>query len=152
MFLAILFGFFAIIIIQSSAMAGNAKAIRFNQLPVSAQTVVNSHFDQKLISLTMSDGFMFKDYDVYFSDGDKIVFNSNGQWTGVECFSSRVPSFFIPKDINNYIEQHYPKNVIQKIEKDHGRTDVKLANGNRDFLQRPFPGNRHRRLSLMRQI
>lgn len=129
MFLAILFGFFAIIIIQSSAMAGNAKAIRFNQLPVSAQTVVNSHFDQMLISLTMSDGFMFKDYDVYFSDGDKIVFNSNGQWTGVECFSSRVPSFFIPKDINTYIEQHYPKNVIQKIEKDHGRTDVKLANG-----------------------
>ena len=129
MVLTILFGLFVVIVIQTSAMAGNAKAIRFNQLPLSAQTVVNSHFDQKLISLTMSDGFMFKDYDVFFKDGDKIEFNSNGQWTGVECFSSRVPSFFIPQAIETYIKKNYPKSAIQKIRKDHGLTDVKLANG-----------------------
>ena len=129
MVLAILFGLFVVIVIQTSAMAGNAKAIRFNQLPLTAQTVVNTQFDQKLISLTISDGFMFKDYDVFFQDGDKIEFICNGQWTGIECFSSHVPSFFVPKAIDAYIKKNYPKNAIQKIRKDHGLTDVKLANG-----------------------
>ena len=58
-----------------SASANNDKPIELDQLPQVAQQVVNKHFAGKTVAMvTLESGILDKEYDVVFTDGNKIEF------------------------------------------------------------------------------
>ncbi|MBR1620862.1 MAG: PepSY-like domain-containing protein [Prevotella sp.] len=113
-----------------TACADNEKVIEFNQLPKAAQNLVNKHFRGKKVALVRVDyDGMRREYDVTFNDGSKIEFNSKGQWTDIECRTSKVPSALIPMQISRYVNKNYPATAIKKIEHDRYGYEIELSNG-----------------------
>lgn len=123
-----------------TAEAGKDKPISVSQLPVAAQQLLKKHFAGKKVALAkMESGLFYTDYDVIFTNGDKIEFNGKGEWTEVKCKSAAVPAGIVPARIAAYVRQNYPDNRILKIEKDDDEYEVNLSSGieitfNRDFL------------------
>lgn len=116
--------------VSTTALAGNDKPITVEQLPQAARTMINTHFKDKEIILTKQEtGLASKNYDVVFSDGTKIEFNSKGQWTEVECKRSAVPARLVPQAITASIRNNYPSAKIVGIEKNRSDYEVKLNNG-----------------------
>ena len=103
-----------------SASANNDKPIEFDQLPQVAQQVVNKHFAGKTVAMvTLESGILDKEYDVVFTDGNKIEFDKKGQWTNIECKKSAVPSALVPAQITKHVNTKYAGKRIVKIEKDN---------------------------------
>ncbi len=113
-----------------SASANNDKPIELDQLPQVAQQVVNKHFAGKTVAMvTLESGILDKEYDVVFTDGNKIEFDKKGQWTNIECKKSTVPSALVPAQITKHVNAKYAGKRIVKIEKDNRHYDVELSNG-----------------------
>ena len=69
-----------------------------------------------------------KTYDVIFTNGEKIEFDSKGQWRDIECRQSRVPAALIPAAIANFVKKNYPQTTILKIERDRRTYEIELSN------------------------
>lgn len=121
---------FAILALVLTANASEDKPISFEQLPKTAQQFIKTHFADRTISLAKMDSDIIgKSYDVIFSNGDKLEFNSKGVWTTVECGYSVVPDAVVPAQILSYIKKNYPNITIRKIDKeDRGGYEVELSN------------------------
>lgn len=119
-----------VLMISAPAYADNDKPIDVAQLPVSAQKVLKANFaDKKVAMAKMETGIFEKSYDVVFTNGEKIEFDRNGNWTDISCKLSAVPSALIPAAIKTYATTNYPDTRILKIEKDRGEYEIKLSNG-----------------------
>lgn len=122
-----LVAFFAV---TTTMFANNDKPVEVNQLPKTAQQVINKHFAGMEVAMaTLETGIMDKEYDVVFTDGNKIEFDRKGQWTNIECEKSQVPSALVPAAIINYVKDKYKGQRILKIEKDNREYEIKLSNG-----------------------
>lgn len=114
----------------SFAMADNDKPITVSELPVAAQNFIKQHFPDKKVALAKKESDLFySTYDVIFTDGNKIEFDSKGKWQEVNCKYSAVPAEVVPVEIRNHIKSNYPDTRVLKIERDRGELDVKLNNG-----------------------
>lgn len=114
---------------QFAAQADNDKPIELNQLPSKAQQFLNTYFKGKPVSFSKVDTGLFdKNYDVIFTNGDKIEFDKKGEWTDVSCKYSKVPEKVVPIEILKYVSKKYPGTDILQIEKDNKKYDVKLSN------------------------
>ena len=69
-----------------------------------------------------------KKYDVIFTNGEKIEFDSKGQWTDIECKQSQVPAALVPAAIAAFVKKNYPQAAILKIERDRKTYEVELSN------------------------
>lgn len=119
-----------VLVIGTTACADNDKPIEISQLPATAQSVLKSNFaDKKVAMAKMDTGIFEKSYDVVFTDGEKIEFDRNGNWTDISCKLSSVPAALVPEAINTYAKSNYPDARILKIEKDRGEYEIKLSNG-----------------------
>ena len=77
---------------QTQVFAGQDKPIKMEQLPASAQQVISKHFAGHKIALAKVDSELFgKTYDVIFTNGDKLEFDSQGNWLEVECKKRLLP-------------------------------------------------------------
>ena len=104
------------------------KPINVNQLPAKAQTFVETYFkSQKVILVTQDDELLNKNYDISFSNGDKVEFDKNGNWTEVNC-KAGVPEAIVPETIRNYVKTNFPEERIVQIEKERKGTQIKLSN------------------------
>lgn len=113
----------------STLRADNEKPIQMNQLPAAAQQFIKQHFaDRKVALAKVETELMSKSYEVIFTDGDHIDFDSNGNWEEVDCKSSSVPTAVIPEPIMKYVNANYPDEKVKKIEKDRREYEVKLSN------------------------
>lgn len=113
----------------TSCQADNDKPIAYSELPETAQTLIQTYFQGKTIALTtMEGGVVSKSYDVVFASGEKLEFDSKGNWTEISCEGSAVPTDLIPEAILQYVERTYPGQAIVSIEKDRSETEVELAN------------------------
>lgn len=113
----------------SFAMADNDKPITVDQLPVAVQNFIKQHFPDKKVALAKKESDIFySTYDVIFTDGNKIEFDSKGNWEEVNCKYSSVPVEVVPAEIKKYIKSNYPDAKVLKIERDRGEFDVKLNN------------------------
>ena len=65
-------------------------------------------------------------YDVVLSCGVKLEFNSDGEWTEVDCDPESVPDAIVPEKILNYVQSKYAEYFIVKIEKYWNRYKVEL--------------------------
>jgi len=103
--------------------------IDFSQLPQAAQTTVKKEFPSHQIAFTTQEGILSKTYEVHFSNGDKIEFDSKGNWDNVSMKSGPVPATFIPAAIDKFVKAKYPNTFIKKIDKDRRDTEIELSNG-----------------------
>lgn len=109
--------------------AGTDKTILFNQLPQKAQQLVHQHFKGKKTAIVKQDTeWLSKSYDVIFTDGSKVEFDKNGDWTEVDCKPHVVPVVFLPSAINSFVKKNYPGVSVVKIEKVRNGYDVELSN------------------------
>lgn len=113
------------------AQADNDKPVQINQLPTQAQTFIKQYFASVSIALAKEEKDLFdKNYDVIFTNGDKIEFDKNGLWKEVICtHSDAVPAGIIPVSISRYVAEKYAGMKIVRIEQDKKDYEVKLSNG-----------------------
>lgn len=119
----------ALFTVSTTAMADDDRPIEFNQLPKTAQATVKKHFASSEVLYSTQDGLVFKTYDVVFANGDKIEFDSSGNWKDVDMMSGAVPSAFVPVQIQNYVKKSYPGSKITKIDRDSRDYEIELSNG-----------------------
>lgn len=113
-----------------NAMADRDVAISYKELPKTAQQVINTNFPNVKVALSKKEvDFFGKSYDVIFTNGDKIEFDSNGNWEKISCKYSKVPTALIPVAILKYVDEKFSGNLIIKIEKEKRGYEVELQNG-----------------------
>ena len=109
------------------AKADNDKVIEVSQLPQAAQVFVKKYFSSKKVVIAKEDAGLFvSSYDVIFSDGSKLEFDNDGNWTEVKC--TPVPANLVPKQIQAKVNELYPGVQVTKIERDGNGYELKLSN------------------------
>lgn len=83
----------------------------------------------KVALAKMESGLFDTSYDIIFTNGDKVEFDRNGNWTELKCKYSQVPARLIPAAISSYVKKNYPSTKVLEIERDRNEYDVKLSNG-----------------------
>ena len=68
-------------------------------------------------------------YNVLFTDGSKINFDSKGQWTKIKLRNDSIPVEIIPEYITTYVWEQYPNVVIMSIEQEGQGHEVELSDG-----------------------
>ena len=115
---------------NAGVMASTDKPIKVSQLPLAAQQLIKKDFSGKKVALSkMETGLFEKKYDVIFTNGDKVEFDKNGNWTEIECKNTAVPGRLVPSAIRQYVKNNYSSHKIIGIEKDRSEYDVKLTKG-----------------------
>ncbi len=112
------------------AQAGTDVAISASQLPARARQTLSANFPNLKISLAKMEKDMFSlSYDVILTDGTKVEFNKQGEWTSVECCKQSVPAQFVPAQIAALVKRRYGNKRICEIERDKNGYDVRLHDG-----------------------
>ncbi len=126
-----LFAIVAVLLATSvNATADNDKVVEVTQLPAQAQQILKQHFAEKKVAIAKSEWDWFsKGYDVVFTDGCKVEFDNDGNWTNIDCRRSAVPVKLIPTQIVAKVRELYPTLTITEIERDRKGYDVSLSNG-----------------------
>lgn len=115
--------------LQNVALADNDKPIQVNQMPQSAQLFIKKYFaDSKVALAKMESDFLYKSYEVIFTNGNKVEFDKKGEWTEVDCKYGSVPRAVVPAAIQKYVASNYQDAKILKIERDNKDYEVKLSN------------------------
>ena len=127
----IVFLFVSLFVINLAVFADDDKPIQVAQMPKVAQEFIKSHFANQSVAVAKVENDLFgKNYDVIFTNGDKIEFDKKGHWTNVDCEHTQVPVAIIPAAIQQYVSKNYPAAKVVKIEKtDRKGYDVDLSNG-----------------------
>ena len=118
-------------VLTSQASQDDDRPIQINQLPKVAQEFIQKNFSGVKVALAkMEADFFDKSYEVIFTNGNKVEFDSSGRWKEVECKYSEVPAKIVPAAIKKYITENYPDAKIWKLELDKSdkEYDVKLSN------------------------
>ena len=112
-----------------SACAGKDKIITMEELPVDAQTFVQTYFGKSNVSVVKKDTeILDTSYDVIMKDGSKMEFDRKGAWTGIKSRTKAIPNDIVPEKIGQYVKQNYPKDQIMSIEKDKNEYELQLSN------------------------
>ena len=113
----------------TNAQAAYDKPITFEKLPVASQQFIKKYFPNHKVAIAKKEiEFIGVSYDVIFTNGDKVEFSKNGDWTEVKCKSSGVPDEIIFPQILSYVNQNYPDAQIIEIERKARYTSVELSN------------------------
>ena len=114
--------------ILSATYADSDKPIKVNQMPQEAQQFIKTHFaDQRIAMAKVESDWFDKNYDVIFTNGDKVEFDKQGNWKEVDCKYGSVPMGIIPTPVRKYVAEQYPGAGILKLERDKKGYEVKLS-------------------------
>lgn len=117
----------AVVAVFGVAKADDDRVIETTQLPQAAQVFIKKYFGAKKVVIAKEDaGLFISSYDVIFSDGTKLEFDNDGNWTEVKC--NPVPANLVPKQIQSKINELYPGTQVLKIERDGNGYELKLSN------------------------
>ena len=119
----------AIVAVQFS-WAADVITKDINQLPLPARNFINRHFTKPEVAQIKIDKDLMEStkYEVLLVDGTEIDFDSNGNWTDVDCKKAAVPEALIPVSVKEYVKTNFPQEVITKIERRRSGVEVELAN------------------------
>ena len=120
--------FVSMLVLATTASAGNDKPIQVSQLPQTAQQFIKKYFGDRKVAFAKEESDFRKSYEIAFKNGDKIEFDRKGEWTDIDFEYSAVPTGIIPAPIAKYVADNYPDNKIVQIERDTRSTEVKLDN------------------------
>lgn len=112
------------------AFAGDVITQDANQLPLAARNFINRYFTNPQISHIKIERKMLgaKSYEVLLTDRTEIDFDSNGNWTDVDCKKSAVPEALVPVAVREYVKTNFPREIITQIERGRNRVEVELSN------------------------
>lgn len=112
------------------AMAGEVITRDANQLPLNARNFINQYFSKPQISRIKIDTNVLgsKKYEVLLTDRTEIDFDSNGNWTEVDCKKAAVPGALVPVSVKEYVKTNFPREIITKIDRGGSGMEVELAN------------------------
>lgn len=116
------------LVLATTASAGNDKPIQVSQLPQTAQQFIKKYFGDRKVAFAKEESDFRKSYEIAFTTGDKIEFDRKGEWTDIDCKYSAVPAGIVPAQIVAYIAENYPDSQVVQIERDTRSTEVKLDN------------------------
>ena len=111
------------------ACAERDRIITVNELPIKAQAFLKHFTEKKTSFVKIEREGMRKEFDVVFTDGSSIEFNSSGEWTDVTCRQSTVPAEIVPAKIQNFVLKNHPSSTILQIEQFRYGYEVHLSNG-----------------------
>lgn len=121
-----MFALLAMLLLMCVSAQANDRVITFDQLPQSAQTLVKTHFADKVPLIITAD---YDDYEILFESGEKVEFSRKGEWKDIECKTSAVPVALIPEQIKASIAKSFPAATIVCISRDRRGYEVELNNG-----------------------
>ncbi len=116
-----------------SAITGYAddKFVDFSALPQTAQQFASANFKDKKVAVVKQDrsflGAITDGYDIVYTDGTEIEFDSDGVWKEVSAKTSAVPNSIIPEAILNYIRDNFKSSPVIQIEKKEYGYKIELA-------------------------
>lgn len=111
------------------AVIDNDRIISKEQLPEKAKTFISTYFSGVEINYVKSERELRgRSYEVAFANGDRLEFDSKGNWVEVDCRYTAVPSQLIPERISKYVSDHYPNVKILKYDREDRRHEVTLSN------------------------
>ena len=84
--------FVSMLVLATTASAGNDKPIQVSQLPQTAQQFIKKYFGDRKVAFAKEESDFRKSYEIAFKNGDKIEFDRKGEWTDIDCKYSAVPS------------------------------------------------------------
>ena len=67
-------------------------------------------------------------YDVHFTNGLKVEFNSRGEWKEISTKTATIDSKYVPGQIVSTVETRWPGVQFRKIEKYRYGYEVELTN------------------------
>ena len=111
-------------------IAGEVITRDANQLPLNARNFINQYFSKPQISRIKIDTNVLgsKKYEVLLTDRTEIDFDSNGNWTEVDCKKAAVPGALVPVSVKEYVKTNFPREIITKIDRGGSGMEVELAN------------------------
>lgn len=114
-----------------SMTARNQVSRNVGDLPQAAQSVIKQNFKADVSIIEIERGFSgISEYEVILTDGTEITFDRSGNWKEIEVArGKKVPDYFVPKAIRDYIKQYNEGKKIIGIEKKRGGYEVELENG-----------------------
>ncbi|MDE6239891.1 MAG: PepSY-like domain-containing protein [Muribaculaceae bacterium] len=120
-----------ILISTSLSFAFDKYTINRDELPQTAQDMLQQYFPKAKIGMIKVDKHLLKktDYDVRLVNGTTIEFSNAGKWTSVDCKTKEVPEGLIPKTIRNYVNKNFKDLKIVKIEKKSSGYEIGLSDG-----------------------
>ena len=97
----------------------DSYTIKREQLPETAQEMLQEHFPKAKVSNIKIDRHLLKktDYDVKLTDGTVIEFSSSGKWTSVQRKRKAVPEALIPKSIRKYMANKHSDSKVTGLKK-----------------------------------
>ena len=112
------------------AFAGDVITQDVKQLPLTARNFINQYFSKQRVShIKIETNFLqSKKYEVLLTDRTEIDFDSNGNWTEVDCKKVAVPGALIPVSVKEYVKTNFPQEIITKIERGRNGVEVELGN------------------------
>lgn len=117
------------LLIATAVLADDGRPISVDRLPQPARQFIERCFGERKIALAkMEIDFMKKSYEVIFSDGCRIEFDSKGNWTEIDCRFSEVPSDALPAPMLSRVKADFPDTFVVKIERDRREYELKLSN------------------------
>ena len=117
-------------VLMSATCDARETTVSVNKLPKAAQNMIASNFKGKKVTLVKKDVEANSvNFDVVLNDGIKLEFDSNGEWTEVDCKPSTVPAALVPTAISKYVKAQYPTARIVQIERDSRGYEIDLSNG-----------------------
>lgn len=103
------------------------EPISSSQLPSKATEFIGQYFPSAQIISSQKDK---NEYEVMLSEGTRIDFNKDGEWTDVEAANSKIlPTGFYPAEIDSYIAQYFQGLGINEITKVKRGFEVELNTG-----------------------
>lgn len=117
------------LVVAIPLFADDDRPITVDKMPSAAREFISRHFGGLPVAVAKQEGtFLLKNYDVIFTNGDKVEFDRKGIWTNLDCKYGKVPAAVIPQKIADYIAGQYPGVEVLQIEKEDGRYEVELSN------------------------
>ena len=76
----------AALVVGFQAKADNNIPVTLEQMPAPAQEFIKTHFAAKTMTFAVLEKEFFgEEYNVLFTDGTTMEFDSKGNWKSVEC-------------------------------------------------------------------
>lgn len=122
----VIISFFLLITLTACS---NKQHNKIEEIPESAQEFIHQYFPNTEIAYIKEDRDWFnKDYEVVFTNGNKIIFDNDGQWKKIKSIAGKIPLVLIPPPIQNYLEKNNSGTGIISIEHEKHHYEVKLNN------------------------
>ncbi len=117
------------LLLPLTSKANDDRPISPDKLPAAAKEFIQKTFPEiAIVYAEIDKEFAKTQYEVRLNDGTKVVFNSKGEWDKVECIRKAVPASLVPETIANYVQETFPGNLIEKIDKERFGWSIELSN------------------------